>query len=67
MYDRGDCTNPNQSILIVGFAQVELTNVVNSPDKLVRGKVLCNLTSPEDNRGGGGEYGLKGPIPGLVR
>ncbi len=67
VYDRGDCSNPNQSILIVGFAQVKLTDVLNAPSKLVRGKLLCNLVSPEDNRGGGGEYGLKGPIPGLVR
>ena len=31
------------------------------------GSVECNLVSPEDNRGGGGEYGIKGSIPGLVR
>jgi hypothetical protein len=67
VYDRDDCSNPNQSILIVGFAQIELTDVLNAPDKLVRGKVLCNLVSPQDNRGGGGNYGLKGPIPSLVK
>lgn len=67
VYDRGDCSNPNQSILIVGFAQVQLTDVLSAPNKLVEGKVLCNLTGPDDNRGGGGEYGIKGPIPGLVK
>ena len=67
VYDRNDCSNPNQSIKIVGFANIELTDVLNSPDKLVRGTVECDQVSPEDNRGGGGSYGVKGSIPGLVR
>jgi hypothetical protein len=67
VYDRGDCSNPNQSILIVGFAEIELRDVLNAPDKLVRGTVKCNLVDPEDSRGGGGEYGIKGSVPGLVR
>jgi Flp pilus assembly protein TadG len=67
VYDRGDCSNPNQSILIVGFAQIELTDVLNAPDKLVRGKVVCNRVDDDDSRGGGGNYGIKGSIPGLVR
>ncbi len=67
VYDRGDCSNPNQSILIVGFAEIELTDVLNSPDKLVRGRVKCNIVDDFDSRGGGGEYGIKGSIPGLVR
>jgi Flp pilus assembly protein TadG len=67
VYDRGDCSNPNQSILIVGFAQIELTDVLNAPDKLVRGKLVCHRVNDDDSRGGGGEYGLKGSIPGLVR
>ena len=67
VYDWGDCSNPNTTIKIVGFAQVMLTDVRMAPDKLVEGKVLCGYTSPEDNRGGGGEYGIKGPIPGLVK
>jgi hypothetical protein len=29
--------------------------------------VVCDVVSPEPNRGGGGNYGIKGPIPGLVR
>ena len=67
VYDRGDCSNPNQSILIVGFAQVRVRDVLNSPEKLVRGKVICNLVDEFGSRGGGGEYGTKGSIPGLVR
>ena len=37
VYDRGDCSNPNQSILIVGFANIELKDVLDAPDKLVCG------------------------------
>jgi len=67
VYHREDCSNPNQQILIVGFAQIELRDVLNSPDKLVRGEVVCHRVDEQDSRGGGGEYGIKGSIPGLVR
>lgn len=67
VYDRGDCSNPNQSIMIVGFAPIELTDVLNAPDKLVRGMVKCEYVDEWPTRGGGGEYGIKGSIPGLVR
>lgn len=67
VYDRDDCSNPNQSILIVGFAPIELRDVLNSPDKLVRGTVKCDHIDPFPTRGGGGEYGIKGSVPGLVR
>ncbi|MBI5441580.1 MAG: hypothetical protein HY900_10275 [Deltaproteobacteria bacterium] len=67
IYDRDDCTNPNRAIKIVGFAQVEVRDVLNSPDKLVRARIKCDYVGPQDNRGGGAEYGMKGSIPGLVR
>lgn len=67
VYDRGDCSNPNQAILIVGFAEIELRDVWNAPDKLVKGMVKCNLVDEFGSRGGGGEYGVKGSVPGLVR
>lgn len=67
VYDRGDCSNPNQSILIVGFGEIELRDVWDAPDKLVRGTVKCNLVDEFGSRGGGGEYGVKGSVPGLVR
>lgn len=67
VYEASDCANPNQSKLVVGFTEVIITNVLDSPDKTVEGLVVCNRINPEPTRGGGGEYGLKGPIPGLVR
>jgi hypothetical protein len=67
VYDRDDCSNPNQSILIVGFAPIELRDVLNAPDKLVKGIVRCDYIDPLPSRGGGGEFGIKGSIPGLVR
>ena len=66
VYDSGDCTNPNQSILIVGYSTVLMTDVLNAPEKLIRGKVLCDNVDQDDSRGGGGDYGVKGSIPGLV-
>ena len=66
VYDSGDCTNPNQSILIVGYSTVLMTDVLNSPEKLIRGTVLCDNVDQDDSRGGGGDYGVKGSIPGLV-
>jgi hypothetical protein len=67
VYDRDDCSNPNQSILIVGFAEVEMRDVYNAPDKLVKGIVKCDYVDEFSTRGGGGEYGVKGSVPGLVR
>lgn len=61
-----DCSNPNQSRPIVGFARITMDDVCNSPAKTIRGIVECSYVEPKDNRGGGGSYGVLGPIPGLV-
>lgn len=72
VYDRDDCSNPNQSEVVVGFAPVEIVDVrgppsAESPNQQITGRVICDLVSPDPNRGGGGEYGIKGSIPGLVK
>ncbi len=66
VYDRNDCSNPNQTIKIVGFAYVLVNDVVGPPDKNVRAKVLCDFVEADDTRGGGGNYGTLGSVPGLV-
>ncbi len=66
IYDRDDCSNPNQSEKVLGFTSVIITDV-NQSTQQIDGVVVCNRVSPEDRRGGGGEYGTKGSIPGLVR
>jgi len=66
VYSRDDCTNPNQSEMVLGFTTVIITDV-NQSTQQIDGVVVCDRVSPEDNRGGGGEYGTKGSIPGLVR
>jgi hypothetical protein len=43
-----------------------MTNVQNAPAKRIEGKILCDLFSNSSTRGGGGNFGLKGTIPGLV-
>jgi len=59
-----DCGNPNTSIEIAGYSRVLITDVLGPPDKLIMGQVLCDRFG--DGRGGGGNYGVKGAIPGLV-
>jgi len=66
VYDWDDCSNPNTTIRIEGFARVKVTDVLGPPDKLVKGQVVCEYVTSEDSRGGGGEFGTKGSIPGLV-
>jgi Flp pilus assembly protein TadG len=65
VYQSGDCSNPSGSLLIVGFARVYITQVLAPPaGQLVMAQVICDLV--EDGRGGGGDYGVFGTIPGLV-
>jgi Flp pilus assembly protein TadG/phage terminase large subunit-like protein len=66
VYNWMDCSNPNKTIEIVGFARVEITQVLVTPEKTIVGKVICNEFE-EDTRGGGAYYGIKGAIPGLVK
>ena len=40
---------------------------LTAPDKYIVGTLLCGYVSGGDNRGGGGEFGKKGAIPGLVQ
>lgn len=64
VYDYDDCSNPTGSIKIVGFVTVVITDILSAPDKIIQAEVICDQV--EDNRGGGGEYGTMGRIPGLV-
>ena len=65
VYDRDDCSNPNQTITIVGFATAIIREVTCPPDeKLIQAEVICE--NVDWGRGGGGNYGTMGSIPGLV-
>ena len=66
VYESNGCSNPNQTKELVGFAEIRLTDILGPPDKLLEGTLLCNGVDGNDNRGGGGNFGLKGSIPGLV-
>jgi Flp pilus assembly protein TadG len=66
VYESSGCSNPNQTKKLVGFAEIRLTDVLGPPDKLLEGILLCNGVDGNDNRGGGGYFGLKGSISGLV-
>jgi len=64
--ETAECGNPNQSMIVDGFATILFTDVVGPPHKIVIGELLCDQYSNDDTRGGGGEHGTKGTIPGLV-
>jgi hypothetical protein len=66
VYDWESCDNPNAPITIVGYSRVAMTNVQTAPEKRIVGEVMCDLFSDFNTRSGGGEYGVKGTIPGLV-
>ncbi len=65
VYSSPDCGNPTGNITIVGFATIKITQVVGAPTKTIVGEVVCNDIAP--GRGGGGNYGTLGSIPGLVQ
>lgn len=64
VYDIDDCANPHGPITIVGFATVTINQVTTSPENTIWAIVRCENVEP--GRGGGGEYGTMGSIPGLV-
>jgi Flp pilus assembly protein TadG len=66
VYKSNGCSNPNKIKELVGYAEIRLTDIKGPPDKLLQGTLLCNGVDQDDNRGGGGDFGLKGSIPGLV-
>ena len=57
--------SPHGSVTIIGFATITITSVQGPPANTVFGKVECDNIVP--GRGGGGNYGTKGSIPGLVQ
>ncbi len=57
--------NPNGPVKIVGFSTITITSVSGPPESTVYATVKCD--NVEEGRGGGGNYGTKGSIPGLVQ
>jgi len=64
VYDRDDCSNPNEALTILGFATTRVFNVTGSPDHVVEATLVCE--EYVEARGGGGSYGTYGVIPNLV-
>lgn len=65
VYDSDDCT-PNGAIPVEGFVQVQIIDVGQPSNKIVAARIDCDYVDTEANRGGGGNFGLLGSIPGLV-
>jgi Flp pilus assembly protein TadG len=65
VYDRNDCSNPNQSIAIAGYANAVITEVLGPPTQTIRARVECNQFG--SGRSTGTNFGVKGTIPGLVQ
>jgi Flp pilus assembly protein TadG len=60
-----ECGNPTGDTEIVGFATMKISIVLGPSDKEIWGEIICNYV--DTGRGGGGEYGTLGSIPGLVQ
>ncbi|MCZ6801588.1 MAG: pilus assembly protein TadG-related protein [Nitrospirae bacterium] len=65
VYDWNDCSNPNTSITIAGYAKAVIYEVIGPPDKIVRARVVCDYI--EGGRSSGTNFGVLGSIPGLVQ
>ncbi len=65
VYDSNDCS-PGKDMPLAGFAQVVVYNVGMPSNKVVAARIRCDFVDPEGTRGGGGNFGKKGSIPGLV-
>ncbi len=65
VYDSDTCT-PNKDLKVAGFVNVVIYDVGQPGDKSVKARILCDYVEP-DSRGGGGNYGTFGSIPGLVQ
>jgi Flp pilus assembly protein TadG len=62
--------NPGQSYTVLGFATVVMEDVIvndprSGPQHTLVGTVICDNYEP--GRGGGGDFGTMGTIPGLVQ
>ena len=66
VYKSDDCSNPNQSRIIEGFARIVMFDVSGPSDKSIEAIVICQVFDSEETRSGGGRYGVKGTIPSLV-
>jgi Flp pilus assembly protein TadG len=60
----GGGANPSGQQLIVGFATIVMS-AVTGPPPLITGQLVCD--NVQTGRGGGGNYGTLGDIPGLVQ
>ncbi len=65
VYDKDDCSNPNETMKIAGFSTIEIYQVLLPPYKEINARVLCDFIAP--GRGGGGDYWTAGSIPNLVQ
>jgi Flp pilus assembly protein TadG len=68
VYDSDNCTpGGGTPIPVAGFASVVVYNVGSPANKVIEARVRCDYVTPESTRGGGGNFGKKGSIPGLVK
>jgi len=57
--------SPSGLVTIEGFATITITRVSGPPESTIYATIKCDNVEP--GRGGGGYYGTKGSIPGLVQ
>ncbi len=66
VYDRNDCSNPNQSIKIIGIATAVITGIdAHGGDKRIDAEVSCDVIGYGE--GGGPNYGTQVGVPMIIR
>ena len=65
VYPNQNCSNPNTSMMTIGFASACVWEVQAPPvGQVINAKVTCGEVT--QGQGGGGSFGMLGSIPGLV-
>jgi Flp pilus assembly protein TadG len=64
VFESDDCSNPTGEISTAGFTTAIITEVIETPDKIINAKVVCDEII--QGHGGGGTFGSLSSIPGLV-
>ena len=64
VYQNQNCANVNTLTMTVGFASACVWQVTAAPAKVINALVTCGQVT--NGRGGGGNFGTLGSIPGLV-
>ncbi len=69
VYESPDCSNPNGSIVIAGFARATVYEVTTAPSQAISARVECGIFDIGDlgNGGGGNDFGTLVASPVMIQ